>query len=237
MPLGFSRSVLLKSGYIPSDYEMYLDAGLSASYPGTGTTWYDLSSNNYDWIVREADYSTNDGGSFIFNDGGIAVRSTDVPLNYTNTTFVVALRWRSGGTDWRTLTRGNSADHHVMVQNNTVNLGMYDNNNAGFLDSGYNIDQTPNYTTKYNIHIWEFKNTSPYYVYYENGVYKSQITDVRAAPNNGFRCIGGYHGGQVNAGITSQQAGDVAAFVMYHRLLTQSEKDGIYNYYKLRFGI
>ena len=124
MPLGFSRSVLLKSGYIPSDYELYLDAGVYASYPGTGTTWYDLSSNNYDWIVRQSDYSTNDGGSFIFNDGGIAVRSTDVPLNYTNTTFVVALRWRSGGTDWRTLVRGNSADHHVMVQNGTTNLGL-----------------------------------------------------------------------------------------------------------------
>jgi len=238
MTLGFNRSVMLKSGYVPSDYALFLDAGNTDSYPGTGTTWSDLSDNNYDFNVRASDYTSDDGGAFIFSNNGVAVRSTDVPLNYTNTTFVIGMKWRNtADTNWRTVTRGNSADHQIMVQNSSVNLGMYDNNNAGFLDSGYNIDQTPNWDTKYNIHTWEFGSSSPYYVYYENGVQKSTITDSRAAPNNGFRCIGAYHNGQNNAGTSSQQAGDIGFFIMYHRFLSAGEKQAIFLNYKARFGL
>jgi len=238
MTLGFNRSVMLKSGYVPSDYALFLDAGNSNSYDGTGTTWYDLSDNNYNFNVRASDYTSDDGGAFIFSNNGIAVRSTDVPLNYTNTTFVIGMKWRNtGDTNWRTVTRGNTYDHQIMVQNSSVNLGMYDNNGGNFLDSGYNIDQTPNWDTKYNIHTWEFGSSSPYYVYYENGVQKSTITDSRAAPNNGFRCIGAYHNGQNNTGNSSQQAGDIGFFIMYHRFLSAGEKTAIFLNYRARFGL
>lgn len=239
MVIGVAKPNLLeKFASIPKGYKMFLDAGNPDSYPGTGTTWYDLSDNSYDWIVRQSDYSTNDGGTFIFNDGGIAVRSTDIPLNYAGTTMVVALKWRSGGTDWRTLVRGNSADHHVMVQNSTTNLGFYDNNGANFLDSGYNIDDFTNWDTKYNIWVWQYTNTgSPYYRAWANGQYLAQITNASSAINNGFRCIGGYHAGQVNAGVTSQQAGDIGAFILYDRILNDREIKQCYFYYKDRFGI
>lgn len=36
---------------------MYLDAGIAASNPGSGTTWYDLTPNGYNWTL-------NNGASF-----------------------------------------------------------------------------------------------------------------------------------------------------------------------------
>ena len=47
---------------------LHLDAGDTASYPGTGTTWYDLSGNGYNGaLINTTSYSTSDGGTLVFN--------------------------------------------------------------------------------------------------------------------------------------------------------------------------
>jgi hypothetical protein len=46
---------------------LYLDAGNSASYPGTGTTWTDLSGNgNNGTLTNTQNYSTTNGGQFAY---------------------------------------------------------------------------------------------------------------------------------------------------------------------------
>ncbi|NBP55511.1 hypothetical protein EBU71_03030, partial [bacterium] len=45
-----------------------LDAGNSASYPGTGTTWTDLSGNgNNGTLINGPTYSSSNGGSIVFD--------------------------------------------------------------------------------------------------------------------------------------------------------------------------
>lgn len=46
---------------------MHLDASDSSSYPGSGTTWYDLTANNIDATINGATYSATDGGLFDLN--------------------------------------------------------------------------------------------------------------------------------------------------------------------------
>lgn len=49
---------------------LYLDAGDSSSYGGTGTTWSDLSASGYDGTLSNMDatnYSSSDGGYFTFD--------------------------------------------------------------------------------------------------------------------------------------------------------------------------
>ena len=43
---------------------LHLDASNSESYPGSGTTWYDLTANNNDATINGATYSSTDGGIF-----------------------------------------------------------------------------------------------------------------------------------------------------------------------------
>ena len=43
---------------------LHLDASDSASYPGSGTTWYDLTANNNDATIDGATYDSADGGLF-----------------------------------------------------------------------------------------------------------------------------------------------------------------------------
>ena len=40
-----------------------VDAGDATSYPGSGTTWYDLSKTGYDGTIDGATFSTDGGGS------------------------------------------------------------------------------------------------------------------------------------------------------------------------------
>jgi hypothetical protein len=57
------------SGIVTSGLVLNLDAGNSYSYPGSGTTWYDLSGNgNNGTLTNGPNYSSADGG-FIAFDG------------------------------------------------------------------------------------------------------------------------------------------------------------------------
>ena len=46
---------------------LHLDASNSASYPGTGTTWTDLSASGFNATVNGATWSSTDGGIFDFD--------------------------------------------------------------------------------------------------------------------------------------------------------------------------
>lgn len=49
--------------------QLYLNAGDSSSYPGSGTSWYDLSSNAYTTtLVGGVGYSVDGGGTLTFDD-------------------------------------------------------------------------------------------------------------------------------------------------------------------------
>lgn len=61
-------------GIITDGLELYLDAGISASYPGTGTTWFDLSGNgNNGTLYNTPTFRPLDGGGSFRLDGGISL--------------------------------------------------------------------------------------------------------------------------------------------------------------------
>jgi len=67
-----------------------LDAGSERSYPGTGTTWYDLSGNNFDFTIDGSGFSYNAGGWFDMANGGIT--NTENITDSTACTFVFWIR-------------------------------------------------------------------------------------------------------------------------------------------------
>lgn len=225
-------------GSIPqSSLVMHLDAGNTNSYTSGSNVWYDLTSNNRDWNVNSGDYNSGSGGHFVFSDGGQAMRSSDVSVNTSGTSLVVFLKWRTSDSGWRTLVRGNSYDHHIIVQSSDSQLGMYDNNGAGFIGSGYSIKSFDNWNTKFNMYVWKLKNSANHYQCYQNKVSKATINNGSAALGYGYRSIGGYHGGGTNTSHNSQQVGDIAVFMQYNRLITDDDQSEIFDYYKDRFGL
>ena len=57
------------SSYVNGDLVFYVDAAKSDSYPGSGTTWFDLSGNDYDTEVSTGNSfpTFNSEGYFVFN--------------------------------------------------------------------------------------------------------------------------------------------------------------------------
>ena len=55
------------SAFITSNTILYLDAGLTSSYPGTGTTWYDLGVQNNNSTLSFVTYNSGAGGYLLFN--------------------------------------------------------------------------------------------------------------------------------------------------------------------------
>jgi hypothetical protein len=92
--LGYGLS-LAASGPQPvlTNLSFYVDASIPASYPGSGTSWFDLSGNSRTAVLQgSASYSTLGGGAITFS-GGYAT----VPTIARGTAFTIEVWFRAGG--------------------------------------------------------------------------------------------------------------------------------------------
>ena len=238
MGLGHSPTIVM-DGLV-----LCLDAGNTKSYPGTGTTWTDLSGNGYNFDINASAYSTSGGiphmnfeGSFGIAKRVVSGALTDVP-NYANATIITFSSTISSGSDWRTFLRGVTSDHQVIIQSGTNNLGMFDNGINAFYDSTFDINSIPDYTTKFNFMCWRFAQTSPYYQFqYNNDSTVYSITNANSTFTNGFCCIGGYHNVSTAVNTSSQYWGKVSFFAYYSKQLSSAEIAQNYNALRGKFGI
>ena len=77
---------------VTGNLSMYLDAGITSSYPGTGTAWTDLSGNNRNGTLTNGPtYSSADGGSIVFDGTNDFVQCTG-SITATAATFVSWIR-------------------------------------------------------------------------------------------------------------------------------------------------
>jgi len=67
--------------YVTSSLSLYLDAGLTNSYPGSGSTWTDIVGSKTFTLVNSPTYSSNNGGyiSFAPASSQYATSSTSLP--------------------------------------------------------------------------------------------------------------------------------------------------------------
>ena len=79
--------------FITNNTILYLDAGSTYSYPGSGSVWYDLSAQDNDATMSSTTYSSVNGGYFTFN-GTInskgALTSSKYNVTYSGKTVFVS---------------------------------------------------------------------------------------------------------------------------------------------------
>ena len=224
-----------------------LDAGDPRSYPGTGSTWFDLSGYNNNFTINSTAYNRNGPKFMDFNGSYGCAKKTDSDFSISGEcTIVCWTRIRNSTSGWRTLVRGLSTgqDHQVIIQDNGWQIGMYDNNNgSGFNDSGFSQQSLPGYgTQRWNMLVWRWNNaTTPYYNFSYNDtpdVIRGSNNSANTRFKHGFCSIGAYNdGNQNNPSTASQYWGDIATFDLYNRYLTNNEILRIFNITRGRFGI
>jgi len=85
---------------VDSSLQLWLDAGQSSSYSGTGTTWTDLSGNSRTGTLTSGPtYSSANGGSIVFDGTNDYVQCTG-SLTVTAATFVCWIRRNGTQTDF-----------------------------------------------------------------------------------------------------------------------------------------
>lgn len=219
----------------------YLDAANTSSYPGTGTVWYDLSPSGYNYNLSTAAAWQNVGPKYMDLSGpfgGAASVNTSNPDSPAEFTMVVWCRIKDFG-EWRTLTRPYVNDHSVIIKDNGWEIGMYDNESAGFVSSGFRQTNLPGYESNSWICLYfRIKNTSPQWRMSFNdtpGTIAASISNAAAFPQKMLGNLSGCCNS--NPASLTQFWGDIAMFMMYNRTLTDSELLSIFKKTRSRFGI
>ena len=95
--------MIIPQSIVLSGLTVYLDAGKTSSYPGTGTTWYDISGNvKNGTLTNGPTYSSANGGSIVFDGSTNYVLLPTNIYTQNNTSFSFSMWFKStqsnGGT-------------------------------------------------------------------------------------------------------------------------------------------
>jgi hypothetical protein len=219
-----------------SGLTLYLDAGNTASYPGTGTSWYDLSGNNNNGVLTNgAVYSGTSGGAIYF----------DGVDDYV--TFPSVNNMPTGATNYTIISFFNSPT--VIRRNPQISWGTYNNTRqynalrtlqssesatGGFINYWWAADfqfNTPlsNNTWYQGMATWNTSNRSGY----KNNVFVSSgttATPANVTNQSTLRIGSGYGIGY------EYMLGVISVVMVYNRAISTGEREQIWNYYKGRYG-
>lgn len=214
-----------------SGYSVYLDASLPASYPGSGTTWTDLSGN-----ARHGTLTS--GPTYNAGHGAIILDGTDDYVTGTIPTTTMSSFCMQG---WVNIVGTNGGCFFKMGNNSGgIALGM---GSTTFENDGSNlialfpairwIATTTSVGTG-----WKFvsmnMDASSVPTFYINGVLVSGTYSGTAptAPTTSYnlgRCIG-------DEGTSRQFQGQIGSFLTYNRVVTAAEVLLNFNRTKKRYG-
>jgi hypothetical protein len=223
---GYGRLVNpIINALVTNGLTIQLDAYNVASYPGTGTSITDITGGYTHTLTEGAIYLSLYGIKTFDCTGGnkrITVNNalTSPILPTTGYTYVCWGRIITSSATWRTLLRSSPADHQLLIQIGTDDLGFYDNNSDIFIDSTYNITSVKDTWVQFSV---VGDNSSS--IFYING---NQVgTTAAGAGGNRHNTWGGWDNGQ--------PFGYIANMFYYNRKLTTSEINQNYLYLLPRF--
>lgn len=204
---------------VTSGLTLILDAGFIPSYTRTGTTWNDLSGNNYTGtLVNTPTFNSANEGYFSFDGTNEYISTTyTTPAQNTTTSF----SWNL----WVYPTRNSNLDIFMGNRNTTLNFIKLTSNNFEYYPMSFGGTMSLN--------VWQnicvVKNLTNFF-YYKNGTQTSTSGSTGSLVANPF-----FVGGDNTAAEYSQ--GRVAVSTVYNRALSATEVSQNYNALKTRFGL
>lgn len=219
----------VEENIVTSGLTLYLDAGNYESYSG-GTTWYDLSGNNYDGTLTNGPVYND--GSIVFDGVDDIVYGPSSVLWFTNTSFSIDAWVKPETTPpsqqvWFAAVGPNGGTqrnlHLRIYSNGSIRFGFYSND----LNSATNIVNFG----QWNHIICTYDYSADTSKIYYNG---SEVASSSVGPFidiNANVFIGNW------GGISQPFKGDISLTKVYDRALSASEITQNYNATKHRFGL
>ena len=206
---------------ITDGLKVCFDAANPKSYPGSGTTWYDLSGNdNHGTLLNSPTFSSDKGGCFIF-DG------TNDRISFTSVATKTVCFWGRLGSGFVNLAAlvASSANGDGALRVESVGSGRFrspgDTND--FQKSGFASQMMINGVT--NLTVSSGRLVVPHGRTMLQDYYVGAL-----GPNRGLSTISHYFSSR-------RYKGRVYAVLLYNRHLTSSELLQNYHAFKGRFGL
>ena len=226
---------LFGRGIVRDGLVLDLDAGKTASYSGSGTTWTDLSPyGNNGTLVLGPTYSSANGGSIVFDGSDDYVDPTGLISSFWQGNWTASfwvnfdtLNTTTGSSDKTLLQHGTPALRqglHLTQRNTRILFGLFTDDLSGttILTTG----------TWYNV-VFTLNNTTYAKQIYLNGTLDNSHTGGGAYVGAGNNArIGGT---VLGFGLTFD--GFMPSCSFYNRILTSTEITQNYNALKHRFGL
>ena len=192
---------------VTSGLVLALDAANPKSYPGSGTTWSDLSGNSRNFTLDTSGITWNSGGYFTLADGGMSYSSSITTS--TSCTLVFWLRT----TDAQSLFWSTNSESGSY-------LGAYRSGNKFYNSATYSSPTFHTNTTQ-RTNIYDYIRTNEWMMM------EFKSVNMSAATSHHFNQYGSYTFGN----------GAVASIYIYNKNLTATESAQNYNALKTRFGL
>ena len=217
---------------------LYLDAGNTKSYPGSGTTWYDLSGKgNHATLYNSPTWSSTNGGTFTFNGSdhyaapaaGFADFTSGITIfsivNFGSGTTETLIDFGNGvGSDNFIFRRGGGTGRDLVwnIYNGTTDRDIVSTTfGAGILNSNAS-------------HAVTHDNSNV--KFYRNGVLNGSLVSYPYTLTNITRnnC---YIGRPSNDASNPYFGGTINVIMIYNRALSDVEIQQNFNALRVRFGI
>jgi hypothetical protein len=206
-------------GIVQDGLVLNLDAGVTQSYPGNGTTWTDLSGNgNNGTLTNGPTFTGDNGGGIVFDGADDRVLINPIDIGSIFTAFI-----------WVKFNAYNA----VLAGHISSGVGGYifyvqDSNNIYASAGGYSVVSNAGLSTGLWTQLTSVRvGTSV--SFYKNGIFLGIISIGSA--NNTLSSIGAYYGG--NFALN----GYIGSTLIYNRALSANEVQKNFNVTRKRFGI
>ena len=230
------RKHVATKGIVQNGLVLNLDAGVSDSYPGSGTTWTDLSGNaNNGTLTNGPTFSSANGGSLVFDGVDDYINGLNSALLCPGPIITATLCC------WCKLSTTSATDIIIGMQNpsdNRVYLGVYNGFwevgfgsfawNGGF--TGERASATTNLT---NLCLSILAGSAYLYVNTNLNITKTTDTTVSLSgtfPIGAYQFLGNFDTANMGPNNISQVS-------IYNRALTSQEIQQNFNATRGRYGI
>ena len=221
---------------ITQNLVLCLDAANSKSYPGSGTTWTDLSGRgNTGTLVNGVGYNSGNLGSLVF-DGVDDYTNHSSILSSGQQRYTISAWWKTSANNriqvvWEQNSSAAASNTRAALIFVNANWGFNGQNNDAHDKVPVRINQWTNGT----ITIDTTLGTNPVKIYENGSLYWEGNTDGSASNLN----VGNFASG-LGRKISSNSEyfiGNIAITQIYNRALTAAEVSQNFNALRGRFGI
>jgi len=216
---------------VTTGLQLYLDAGVSSSYPGSGSTWTDLSGNGRNGTLNNMDgtnFDSANGGSLVFNGSDEFVQCSGSILAET-ATFIVWIKRgaATGGSATAGFIMSRTPSATGMNFASSFNLGYHWNDDGGTY--GWNSGLIVPLDSWSMCAISVTSSSATAYLY--------QASGLTTATNSIIHSGSALEDVEIGTNGSKYYLGSIAQASVYNRALSAGEISQNYNALKGRYGL